>query len=60
MMETLYAILMFLVFISDDKGVRDRVLNACDKPYVCKTAKPDTKACIKEAMKFQMENCLRR
>lgn len=56
-MEALYALLMFLAFISDDEGIKDRMTHPCDKPYVCKGKKTE-KECLKEAINFQMENCL--
>lgn len=59
-METFFAILMFIAYLSGDEGVYDRATNACDKPYVCKYSQPDTKSCLKEAIDYQMENCLRR
>lgn len=59
-METLYAILMFLAFLAGDKGIKDRMTHPCDKPYVCKNSKAGEKACVKEALDFQMENCFAR
>lgn len=57
-MEVLFGVLMFLAYITGDTGIRDRMTHPCDKPYVCQNSKAGTKACLKEAMDYQMENCL--
>lgn len=59
-METAFFILMVIGYLAGDHGVKDRLTHPCNKPYICKESKADTKACLKEAMDYQMENCFRR
>ena len=59
-MEALFTLLMILGYLFDERYNPDDIKHPCNKPYICKEAKPNTPACLKEAMDFQMENCLRR
>lgn len=54
-----YFILLAVLFsyIPSPKLTPPKKVNVCSIPYTCKTAEPETRECLKEAINFYAENC---
>jgi hypothetical protein len=55
-MEAFIAFFMLICYVLDTE--KPDFSHPCTKPYICKTSKEDTRECLKEAIDFQMMNCM--